>query len=137
MIRMMHRQLLNFTLVGGIGFVVDAGVLTALTALWGWDVYLARLLSFVLATLATWWLNRMRTFALPAGGPLAAHVGEYARYVSVQVGGGLINLAVFSALILLEPRLRPLPVLPLAVGSGVALFWNYFGARLWVYRVQR
>lgn len=131
-----RRQFLSFAVIGGIGFAVDAGVLTVLSVSLGLNIYAARLCSFLLATLATWWLNRTHTFDVKPCGELAAHANEYARYVSVQAGGGLINLAVFATLVLFEPRLKAIPVLPLAVGSGVASFWNYFGARLWVYRTH-
>jgi putative flippase GtrA len=129
-----QRELFSFALVGTIGFVVDGGALTVLSVVYGLNVYASRLVSFSLATCVTWWLNRMHTFGLPAGQGSVTYAGEYGRYVAVQIVGALLNLAIFAWLIRLNPNLRQIPVLPLAVGAGAGLVWNYLGARLWVYR---
>lgn len=129
-----RNQLLSFALIGGVGFAIDGGVLTVLTALYGVNIYASRLVSFLLATMATWWLNRKHTFGLESATEIAAHAHEYGRYIAVQVGGGLLNLAIFSGLIYLDSRLRSIPILPLAIGAVAGLVWNFFGARLWVYR---
>ncbi len=55
-----------FAVVGAVGFLVDAGVLTALVNGLGANPYAARAVSFPAAVTATWWLNRRWTFA-PAG----------------------------------------------------------------------
>jgi putative flippase GtrA len=129
-----RNQLLTFALIGGVGFAIDGGVLTLLATLYGANIYASRLVSFTVATLATWWLNRRHTFGLKSAAEIAAHAHEYARYVAVQVGGGLLNLAIFSWLIYLDPGLRSIPILPLAIGAAAGLVWNFIGARLWVYR---
>ena len=131
-----RRKLFSFALVGAIGFVVDGGALTVLSVAYGRDVYASRLVSFSLATFATWWLNRMHTFGLSSARANVTHAGEYGRYVAVQIVGALLNLAVFAWLIRLDPDLRHIPIMPLAVGAGAGLVWNYLGANLWVYRKQ-
>jgi putative flippase GtrA len=132
------RQLWRFAIVGSIGFGVDAGLLMLISGVYGFDIYLSRLVSFLFATLATWWLNRRHTFGmdLPAAGD--THAREYARYIAVQIGGGFINLSVFSWLIYVDPRLRSvsLSILPVAAGSIAGMLWNYFGALRWVFRRQ-
>lgn len=131
-----RKALLGFIVVGSIGFVVDAGVLTLLSQRFGVNLYVARLCSFVLACLATWILNRTFVFesdALSAG----AKKREYGRYFLVQTGGALLNLGVFSVLVALVPSLRSMPVIPLAVASGCALFFNFAGSRLWVFQPVR
>jgi len=128
-------RLARFGAVGTAGFIVDAGVLSALTSLAGVGIYPSRAVSFVAACSATWLLNRTFVFAPPAGGGRAGpRDREYARYLSVQVAGALINLAVFAALIQVFPALRSMPVVPLAAGSLVAMVFNYSGARYWVFR---
>ena len=124
----------SFAFVGVIGFVIDGGALTVLSVVCGLDVYASRLVSFTLATFFTWWLNRKHTFGLPSGQVGVTQVREYGRYVAVQIVGALLNLVVFAWLINLDPDLRQIPVLPLAVGAGAGLVWNYWGARILVYR---
>jgi putative flippase GtrA len=129
-----RRQLLHFTLIGGIGFVIDGGALTLLSVMAGVNLYFARLISFTLATLTTWWLNRRHTFGMASAVESGAKASEYGRYLLIQIGGGLINLTVFAWLIFIESRLRAIPVLPLAIGAVAGLVWNFLGAKLWVYK---
>lgn len=130
----LRRQFLHFLWIGGIGFVVDGGVLTLLSVSWGMNIYIARVFSFFLATLATWWLNRTFAFNATATRIPGARANEYARHITVQIGGGIFNFAVFSWCIFVEPSWRAVPLLPLAVGSAFGLIWNFAGAKLWTFR---
>jgi len=51
----------RFALVGGVGFIVDAGILHILSMFM--EVYIARLISLVFAITTTWSLNRKFTFS--------------------------------------------------------------------------
>lgn len=118
------RRLPGFVLVGTIGFLVDAGILTALVTGFGAGHYGARAISFTAAVTATWYMNRRWVFER-----IAAHKRsrEYTSYVVVQVIGAVINLSVYVAVIELIPILARTPVIPLAIGAAVALLFN-FGA---------
>jgi putative flippase GtrA len=118
------RRLPGFALVGAVGFLVDAGILTALMTGYGFGPYAARAISFTAAVTTTWYLNRRWVFDRQAV-PLSGR--EYFSYVTVQVIGALINLLVFVVAIELVTSLRDIPVVPLAIGAGVALLFN-FGA---------
>jgi putative flippase GtrA len=132
-------ELLRFAVVGVAGFVVDAGVLTLLVSLPWWNVYVARCVSFGLAVLVTWLINRRWTFASRSMSRASAAGTEYARYLVVQVIGALANLGVFVAVLAVQPALIRYPVVPLAIGAVAGLLVNYFGARSWVFvhRVAR
>lgn len=89
------RPLILFALAGGVGFVVDAGVLLGLAAYTG--PYVGRLVSFCAAVLTTWLINRHLTFRDSASGvPMRT---ELVRYFVVCIGGGVINLATYSILV--------------------------------------
>lgn len=126
------RRIAAFAVVGALGFATDALVLTVLVSLFDINVYVARMLSFIPATLVTWLLNRNWSFR---GNAAAAdeRQREYLKYFVVQTGGVLVNFAVFSLLVALLPALRVYPVIPLAVGSLFGLIVNYSGARWWVF----
>jgi len=130
------RRILAFIVVGGLGFVTDALVLTLLVSVFDVNVYLARVLSFLPATLVTWLLNRSWAFRANAA-PLDARQREYMKYFVVQTGGVLVNFAIFSLLVALLPALKQYPVIPLAVGSAFGLIVNYTGSRLWVFVAHR
>jgi len=118
------RRLPGFILVGAIGFLIDAGILTALMKSLEFGHYGARAISFTIAVTATWYMNRRWVFERNA---VNMSRREYTSYLSVQVIGALINLSVFAAVIEFVPGLAKMPVIPLAVGAAVALIFN-FGA---------
>jgi putative flippase GtrA len=120
----------SFIAVGAVGFLVDAGLLAALTHGAGWSPWLARVPSFLTAVTATWLLNRRTTFA---GRGRQSRSLEAIGYGTIQVCGALINLAVFGTCLALFPRLEALPLLPFAAGAGVAMLFNYVAASRWLY----
>jgi putative flippase GtrA len=116
----------RFGVVGTVGFLVDAAVLSWLVQWQGWGPVEARGLSFPLAVTATWALNRRFTFTSRAG---ADRKREYGRYFVVQTIGALINLGVYLAVIAAVPPIAAWPVLPLAAGAGVAMVFNFVASR--------
>jgi putative flippase GtrA len=121
----MLRQLAFFTLVGAAGFVVDASVLLLLAHAVGLDIYVARLLSWLTAATATWWLNRTLTFKDRS----ASLLRQWLMFLAANSGGGLINLGVSSALI----AARLTPVAAVACGALAGLLWNFIASRRFVF----
>jgi len=119
----------RFAVVGGLGFVVDAGVLTVLVNGFHWGYYLARLVSFPVALTVTWYVNRTWVFEATQ----RAH-REYWSYFAVQTVGALINFGVYFSSIEAAPQLGRAPVIPLAIGSVVAMSFNYLASSRLVFR---
>jgi putative flippase GtrA len=122
----LRREALRFAMIGSIGFLVDAAVLTGLVSGLGWGLYEARGVSFSLAVSVTWYLNRRFTFTERRS---ADRKREYARYVAVQIIGALINLGVYALVASGFPALAAYPVIPLAAGSSVAMLFNFLASR--------
>ena len=129
-----RSELLRFVIVGGVGFLVDAGVLMALTRGAGLDPYSGRVLSFLAASSTTWWLNRIFTFTRAARHPLAR---QWARFVIVSIGGALINYGVYVATLQSWPLALQWPVIGVAFGSLAGLCFNFPAAKLLVFRAVR
>jgi putative flippase GtrA len=113
-----------FLVAGSTGFCVDAGVLTALIAL-GAGPRGGRLVSFLVAMVATWLINRSRTFGDRAGPPSFAEFGRYAVASSLAAA---INLALYMGLVTLGGIFEQWPVLSLAAATAVSMcvnFWSY------------
>ena len=123
--------ILRFGLVGGVGFVVDGGLLQLLVSLAGWGPIEARAVSFPAAVLATWWLHRRITFRGQEGGGLLASL---ARYVAVSLLGTSVNFGVYSALVLGSATKAANPMVPFAIASGIALVFNYLGSKHFAFR---
>lgn len=128
------RRLPGFVIVGAIGFLIDAGILTMLVTGFGAGHYAARAISFTVAVTATWYMNRRWVFdritAQKSG-------REYTSYLVVQVIGAVINLSIYVAVIELVPRLARMPVIPLALGAAVALLFNFGASSRFVFAEPR
>jgi len=125
---MQFRRFASFIVVGSLGFIVDAAILSLLVHVWHWGPYPARVLSFVPAVTATWYCNRRWVFS---GSRNRAR--EYGAYFGAQTIGAAINLGTYVLVILVFPEVARVPVVPLAVGSAVALAFNYAAASRWVF----
>ena len=122
-------QFVRFSIVGGVGFCVDSGVLLALVRTLGMDPVLARLLSYTAAVMATYALNRVWAFR--------SHVGilrGLGLYLVVQSLGFVCNLSIYSALYVFVAPPWNAPLACLAIASCLALVVNYVGAKLIVFR---
>ena len=128
------RTFLRFCAVGVAGLLVDTAVLYATAPLLGW--YGARVLSFLAAATATWWLNRLYTFA--AAGPMrpSAVLRQYLRYLQAMMLGGLVNYLVYAATILFI-KAPGAPMLGVALGSCAGLFFNFLSARHFVFAARK
>lgn len=121
----------RFCVVGGIGFLVDAGLLLVFLQL-GINLIILRLCSFSVAILVTFELNRRWVFNTNTD----AYWKQFLRYSSVQAGGFLLNFTVFSLLYLLLPPFFYKAVVCIGIASATALLVNFSGLRLLVFKAK-
>ena len=124
-------RFMRFAVVGVVGFVVDAGVLQALITLAGWGPIAARAVAIPVAVFATWLLNRTITFPESHSGPA---LRSLLRYAVVSAAGAGVNFLVYTLLVFAFDAMAALPIVPLAVGSIVALVVNYLGSKHFAFR---
>ncbi len=116
----MKKRLLSFVIVGGIGFLADAGVLLGLLRWTDIDPFTARLLAIATALQLTWLLNRNFTF-----GKSERHAAvEGMRYGGVGIASAVLNYLVYSGLLLF---VTSMPIVALTVGSATATVFSYTG----------
>ena len=115
------NRILRFVVVGGIGFVADAGMLTLLLAATPLGPFAARLVSLAFGLTVTWLLNRTLTFGPSSRGMLK----EGARYGGVGITTSIVNYLVYGGLLLAMPWMAPL--LALVIASLVAMTFSYLG----------
>ena len=123
-------QVMRFGAVGAAGFVVDGGLLWLFISL-DFDPYLARALSFPIAVIVTWALNRNWTFRETRD---ISRKGQFQRYFGVQTVGTLTNYAIYSAVIGLFGAAAFTIFVAFALGSLFGSFINFFGARKVAFR---
>ena len=121
------RRLLAFTVAGGGGFLVDAGVLWLLLKETALGPLSARVLAIAAAMAFTFWFNRTFTFGASGRGLVA----EGARYGGVGISAALLNYALYAALVLAFPALSPLAAL--AAASLAAMAWSFVGYSRFVF----
>jgi len=126
----LRQQMLGFVIVGGIGFLTDAALFLFFSKWLAMPVMLSRALAFVPATIVTWRLNRSFVFRTK-GAPRGHH--EYARHLAVQAIGISLNFAVFYVAVKLGLGRGSAQLVPLALGSGVAMVFNFIGAKRMVF----
>jgi putative flippase GtrA len=126
-------RFLKFSGVGVIAFLVDVEVFQAAMALTGMSPYAARLVSFVVATSAAWFLNR--TFTFPDADTVRPDL-QWARFFAANLAAGSLNYAVFVLMIVAVPLAARHPVLALAMGSLCAVSFNFTAYRRYVFRTD-
>jgi len=135
----------RFAAVGAAGAVTDFLILNLLRQELDWPLWLANGVSFSVAVLQNYVLNRRLTFPESRG---QAVRNQLARFALVSVIGLAINQVVFLGLHhLTEPLWAARIAKPdlahavsynaaKAVAIGVVLFWNYFVNRRWTFRTS-
>tara|TARA_R110002072_G_scaffold205468_1_gene363411 strand:+ start:3279 stop:3668 length:390 start_codon:yes stop_codon:yes gene_type:complete len=126
----MLNQFLRFLVIGGIGFVVDGGLLYLLVKL-GYAPELCRLITFPVAVTVTWQLNRVWTFQKPSGPSKASKT--YPGYLLVQTIGALLNFAVFLVILQFVTSTAEGAFAAFSIGSAVGLLFNFFALRRLVF----
>jgi putative flippase GtrA len=123
-------ELLRFSAVGVVAFVIDAGTLQ--TALWlGLDPYSGRVVSYLFAATSAWAMNRRYTFRVGSDEGLAR---EWLAYLGANAVGGLINYGTYVAALWASDLARAWPVLAVAAGSVAGLFFNFAVNKFYVFR---
>ena len=130
-----RSQLAFFAAIGVIGYFVDSGVTYISARYLGLSPELARPPGFITATIVNFFLNRAITFR-HSDAPL---LRAFLRYWLVAAAGLAINYGIYSACVLLAPRLGVAvtpAILPLfiAIGVGVAMVATFLGFRHFAFR---
>lgn len=120
-------RFLRFGLIGGLGFLVDAGMLILLMET-GASPFTARAVSIALAMLVTWRLNRAITFGQSTDGQLR----EAGRYAFVALSVAALNYGLYAAILFLVPACPP--VLATAISTACCMLVSFAGYGRFAFR---
>jgi putative flippase GtrA len=124
-------EMFRFGVVGTVGFVVDALVLT-LGLIAGTGPWIGRVLSYLAAATVTFSLNRAWTFrAADRSRPVAQ---DWSLFLLVNLVGFICNYGCYAALIAGVPIVREFPVLGVAAGSLAGMAGNFLLSKRYVFR---
>jgi putative flippase GtrA len=136
-------RFIRFGIVGTIGSVVDFGFLNLLTLVFHVPFLVSSVISFSLAVINNFVLNRIWTFPGSRKEPI---VNQLLQFGLVSVIGLLIRTPLLAwletALIPMAEKNVPNLLTPtivghnvsLAIAIGVVLMWNYFANRFWTFK---
>jgi len=123
-------QLIKFGLVGLAGTIIDVGVLNLLHQVFAVMVYLAATISFTLAVINNFLLNKYWTFKDKEAYRTKSHI-QFFQFIFVSVIGLLINLGLMYLLIEYFGFWFNWAKLGAII---VVLFWNFFANKFWTFR---
>ncbi|MFH1457409.1 MAG: GtrA family protein [Patescibacteria group bacterium] len=113
------QQFFKFCVVGTIGAIIDIGGLFVLVEFVHIHYLLAATISFTVAVINSYFLNKYWTFQNKGNN----HAKQFVIFVLVSVVGLLINLGVMYSLV---EWLAVWYLLSKAIASIIVLFWNFF-----------
>ena len=126
------QVLIYFALVGGLGFLTDATTLWLLIHFTALHPVAARPLSFLVASIVTWYGNRRFTFAVKK---TDKKLQEWLRYLVVNSFGAIFNLGIYTILVLHGSGWIARPLLALTIASILAMFLNFFASKYLAFRL--
>lgn len=117
-----------FAVAGTVGYLVDVIVLLLCTMVVG--PLIARLFSFSAAVVTTWLINRKYTFSSSGDSSL---MREFSRYYTTALGGGAVNISIYSIMVELFDLTTLWLPLAVAVGALSGMMVNFLLARHFVF----
>lgn len=123
-------EIIKFSMVGVVGFLVDAALVLMLHEHFG--AYIARIVSFSCAVITTWVLNRTLTFKNTD----KSHgiISEFTKYFLSMCIGGSVNLLCYSAIVSLKENNSENILFATAIGSIAGLFFNFSLTKVFIYK---
>ncbi|MGH7057264.1 MAG: GtrA family protein [Acetobacteraceae bacterium] len=122
-------QMIQFGLVGSIGFVFDTATVYTLRQPLG--LYNAGLVGYVVAASVNWLLNRLWTFH---GSEHTSMPRQWARFMIANLVGLVLNRGTYSLLVTVFPLAARMPVLAVAGGAVAGFGANFLFSRRFVFR---
>lgn len=122
-------QFMHFAVVGGLGFLADTLVVYGLRSAVG--LYVAGLVSYVVAASVTWILNRVWTFRGLSNGSI---LRQWVLFMLANLSGFVLNRGTYAILVTFWALAAERPIIAVAAGSIAGMFVNFGMSRRLVFR---
>jgi putative flippase GtrA len=126
--KLKSNRFVLFCIVGAISSLIDIALLYVGVSVLHLHLFVAATLSFALASVNGYMLNRLMTFKTAR-----ASTAQYLQYLLVSIVGlglTLLFMHVLTAYLLLHYLLAKIVTIVLVV------FWNYFANAFWTFRTK-
>ena len=133
-------QFSKFFFIGGVSLLINWGVMLLTQRVIHMEVVfsigdtqikdymIGAVLGFIVSAIANYFLNKKFTF----NNKLKAYGKQMTKFFMVSIVGLILNTAI-TILLVEQARVSPTIVTPLA--AAIVLFWNYFGHRVFTFKV--
>jgi putative flippase GtrA len=118
-------------MVGVVGYGVDTAALYAALHYLYLDPYSGRILSYLVAATATWFLNRNLTFRGKSEGSI---LQQWLHFLVLNLGGFILNYLTYSTLVTFSSLFARELWLAVAAGSLAGMIANYWVAKRMIFR---
>lgn len=120
-------QFIKFCLIGAMSFLIDAGIYLVLTRFLAVYYLLAKIISFILAAINSYFFNRSWTFR--SKNPRIKQ--EFIKFLIVAtIGLGLNSLIMFLTVSWLKLN----DILGLIIATFIVMFWNFTANKIWTFK---
>lgn len=124
------KQILLFSVIGLVGFIVDVSLTIAFVKELYFEPMHAKLAAFPFAVTVTWLLNRTITFPREK----INLIKEWISFIKVSMGGALINNISFYIAVSSFEIFREYLILAVGLGSVTGMLFNFLGSKFYVFR---
>ncbi len=121
------QEVIKYMVVGGIGTLIDFGLLYVLVEFAGVWYLLAAILSFVAAVINNYILNKVWTFQDKSN----QFAKQFVQFLIVSIVGLSLNTAILYGLVEFAGVWY---LLAKALAIIVVLFWNFFTNKYWTFK---
>lgn len=131
----MIRQIMKFSVVGVINTIIDFGILNFLIQVFSWSVLPANTISFSLAVINSYFLNKYWTFR----DHRSINLKQFSSFVLVSlIGLGLSNLLIYYGMWFLDMYNFNISFtwqynIAKAISAIIVLAWNFLASKFWIF----
>jgi putative flippase GtrA len=122
----MIKKFVKYSIIGVSGTLIDFSTLIFQVEILKFNLYIAIIISFILAATSNHYFNRKYTFKTY----LNNYIEEYKRFISVALFGVLINIIVIYFLVSI---LSIYYLFAKMLATGIVLLWNFFMNYHWTF----
>lgn len=131
----MKRQIIKFSIIGVLNTIIDFSILNFLIRILSWTVLPANTISFSVAVINSYFLNKYWTFR----DKQPVHIKQFSMFIMVSlVGLGLSNLLIYLGLEIFKTYTFGLSFvwhynIAKAMSAIIVLVWNFLASKFWVF----
>ncbi len=131
----MKRQIIKFSIIGLLNTIIDFSILNLLVKVASFAVLPANTISFSLAVINSYFLNKYWTFK----DKRPVHIKQFSLFLIISlVGLGLSNLLIYLGLEVFKANSFGLSFvwhynIAKAISAVIVLVWNFLASKFWVF----